>query len=87
MFPSSVKGEHLKDALRVINPDLEQRSIRRGALQAMAENGVSEEMLMRFSGHTQVTTLRRYLNWNQKNSLVRATQISSAKHLTTVAQL
>lgn len=70
LFGRSTTGTKLKDALRRVSPDLEQRSIRRGALQAMAQSGVSEETLMRYSGHTRVETLRRYLNWNLVNSKV-----------------
>lgn len=70
IFPSNLKGDHLCSALRQVATNLEQRSIRRGALQAMARANVSEETLMRFSGHTQVSTLHRYLNWNAVNSKV-----------------
>lgn len=71
LFPRHVTGQSLKDALRRVDPNLEQRSIRRGALQAMAVCDVDEETLMRYSGHTQVSTLRRYLNWNALNSKVQ----------------
>ena len=39
------------------------RSKRRGALQALAEAGATHDELMAFSGHKQVVTLLRYLNW------------------------
>jgi integrase len=81
MFPESLTGEKLKNALRAINPDLEQRSIRRGALQELARVGTKEEDLMRFSGHTQVATLRRYLNWNQVNARVENTMAAVAATL------
>jgi len=61
-FPQ-VKGEHIKLGLRKVDPQLEQRSIRRGALITLAKTGASEETLMRFSGHTNTRTLRRYLGW------------------------
>ena len=70
LFSQNLLGSELCAALRKSDPALEQRSVRRGALQTMASRGVSEEMLMRFSGHTQVSTLRRYLNWNRVNSAV-----------------
>ena len=44
--------------------DITQSSIRRGALQHMAQMGATEEQLMHFSGHRNVHTLRRYLGWN-----------------------
>jgi hypothetical protein len=50
-------------ALRRVSPDLENRSLRRGALQVLAMSGVDEATLLLFSGHTQVSTLRRYLAW------------------------
>lgn len=81
LFPRHVTGNSLKDALRHIDPELEQRSIRRGALQAMALCDVDEETLMRYSGHTQVSTLRRYLNWNAMNSKVQKEMTEAGKPL------
>jgi hypothetical protein len=81
MFSESVTGAKLKEALRAVDSELEQRSIRRGALQTMAENGTSEEDLMRFSGHTQVATLRRYLNWNQINRKVESSMAATGEAL------
>ena len=81
MFPQSMQGSDLCKALRTINPKYEQRSIRRGALQTMASHGTDEETLMRFSGHTQVGTLRRYLNWNTINSKVQADMEKAAASL------
>lgn len=81
LFPTTLQGSDLCMALRTVNPEYEQRSIRRGSLQTMAANGVDEETLMRFSGHTQVGTLRRYLNWNTINSKVQATMCQAATEL------
>lgn len=81
LFPRRLTGRSLKEALRTIDPSLEQRSIRRGALQAMASHGTSEETLMRFSGHKRVETLRRYLNWNAVNSKVQSEMVNSAQHI------
>jgi hypothetical protein len=56
----------IKIALRRSHPELEQRSLRRGALQTLAcAPGITDELLMEFSGHTRVATLRRYLNWGK----------------------
>ena len=85
LFPRRLTGESLKLALRAISPDLEQRSIRRGALQLMAANNTDEATLMRFSGHRRVETLRRYLNWNTVNSLVQRQMKGSAVVLTPAA--
>lgn len=64
LFPG-VKGAKIKDALRRADKKLEQRSLRRGAIQALAKSGVSETELLHFSGHTNVTMLRRYLNFGK----------------------
>lgn len=82
LFPRRLTGATLKEALRTVDTALEQRSIRRGALQAMARKGVSEELLMRFSGHKRVETLRRYLNWNAVNSKVQREMEAAAATLT-----
>jgi len=52
-------------ALRSVDKRLENRSLRRGALQTMAKSGLEEETLLLFSGHASVAMLRRYLNWGR----------------------
>lgn len=64
LFPKTT-GEQLKLALRRVHPALEQRSIRRGSLQAMSRGGTSDEDLLLYSGHTNLRTLRRYLDWGR----------------------
>ena len=44
-------GESLRQTLRSIDPSLEQRSIRRGALQHLSALGLDEAALLQFSGH------------------------------------
>lgn len=51
-----------RDVLREINPNLEQRSVRRGAIQALAHLLPHEELCL-FTGHKSVKTLLRYLGW------------------------
>jgi integrase len=71
LFPST-KGATIKVALRRAHPELEQRSLRRGALQTLAcAPGMTDALLMEFSGHTQVATLRRYLNWGKAATHLR----------------
>jgi integrase len=66
----TLMGKDVAAALKRVDADLEQRSIRRGALQHMAtEDETSEEILMMFSGHRRVETLRRYLDWGNKHAL------------------
>ena len=71
----------IRQALKKAHPQLCTRAIRRGSLQAMADSGVDNETLMIFSGHTEVKTLLRYLNWgrNAGDQANRANQ--AAAHL------
>ena len=68
-------------ALRRIDPTLENRSIRRGALQTLALSGTPEDVLLLFSGHTSFATLRRYLGWGAIGSEKKSTMTSAAKAL------
>lgn len=60
-----LRGVRLTEALRAANPALGQRALRRGALQAMAKDGVPLDTLMVFSGHKRKDTLLRYLGWGR----------------------
>ena len=62
LFPG-VTGSQIKDALRRVNPKLEQRSLRRGALQFLASTGMSDHQLLAYSQHRCIDTLRRYLEF------------------------
>ena len=62
----SANGLKVTRHLRTVDAQLEQRSIRRGALQAMAAAGVPEKRLLTFSGHTNVPMLLRYLDFGRK---------------------
>jgi hypothetical protein len=68
--------------LRAVNITLEARSLRRGSLQAMADKGASDEVLMHFSGHTRRSTLYRYLGWGLKRAQAAwlATEAAQALH-------
>lgn len=70
IFTKATTTDRLRTAIKAVFPHLEQRSLRRGALQAMAAAGVDETTLMRYSGHTRLQTLHRYLNWNSINQKV-----------------
>lgn len=79
LFPSSVKGQHIKESLRTEDKALEQRSLRRGALQSLAaQPDMTDEVLMLFSGHASVNTLRRYLSWGTRALHTRAKMVSAA---------
>jgi integrase len=64
LFPLNTQARSLI-SLRREDPELESKSMRRGALQTMAKAGVPENTLREFSGHTNNTTLRRYLSWGR----------------------
>ncbi len=57
-------GVDLRQLIRQIDPKFEQKSLRRGALQAMSKAGTAEVEPLEFSGHTNTKSLRRYLQWN-----------------------
>lgn len=81
-FRSPTNNEVLQ-ALRVANPALNCRSVRRGGLQAIALKGdVTEEILMRMSGHRSVATLHRYLEWDKSNELMHSRAQEAARALT-----
>ena len=70
LFPSKSEldrkrwGIALREELRQIDPTLEQRSFRRGAIQCLAQDPkVTDETIIRFTGHTNMKMLMRYLNW------------------------
>lgn len=78
LFASTTSGDKIRLALRRVDKALEQRSLRRGALQALARSpNITDEVLMLFSGHTQVATLRRYLSWG---TAATHTQAVMAQH-------
>lgn len=68
-------------SIRRANPLLEAKSLRRGALQTMSREGVKEETLREFSGHTNNTTLRRYLSWGRTTGVTSKTTVLAGKIL------
>jgi hypothetical protein len=62
LFPR-LTVNHLLQALRRAHPDLGTRSVRRGALQALAATGLTDMELMVYSQHRNIETLRRYLDF------------------------
>ena len=68
-------------SIRRANPLLEAKSLRRGALQTMSRAGVKEETLREFSGHTNNTTLRRYLSWGRTTGVTSKTTVLAGKIL------
>jgi hypothetical protein len=77
-WEGTLRSATVKDillCLRAADSRLENRSIRRGALQRLASELTEDELLL-FSGHTTLATLRRYLQWgaigNKKKTLMTA---------------
>lgn len=63
---NNTKGVQIKNALRRVDPALEQRSLRRGSLQTLAKEGnISLTEMLNFSGHATVAMLRRYLDFGR----------------------
>jgi len=77
VFPRECTTAAVLVALRTTEPELECRSIRRGALQALAAAGVDDATMMLISGHTVKATLLRYLEWG-KGGLLRNESMSKA---------
>jgi hypothetical protein len=79
LFPASLKDSAITTPLK--KAGIEQRSIRRGALQAMAADKVAPETLMNFSGHTSINTLNRYLDFGKKRADLASTSTAAARSL------
>ena len=71
----------IRKALKQAGANLNTRAIRRGALQVMADNGVSLNVLATFSGHKSEDTLLRYLNWGRNASERTEASQKAAVHL------
>jgi hypothetical protein len=84
-YGRTVLGTKVKECLRRGDDScdvlLEQRSLRRGALQTMAAKGVAEDVLLHFSGHTNSQQLWRYLGWGQYRGDMRVRGVSAAAAL------
>jgi hypothetical protein len=74
-------GRTVAAALKKVDPALEQRSVRRGALQQMADEKVPDETLLLFSGHKRLETLKRYLEWGRKGGVREQRGREAAQHL------
>lgn len=82
LFPN-ITGRAIKQALRSSTGDqlLEQRSLRRGALQELAAQGMALSTLLLFSGHTTIAMLLRYLGHGtkavaQNNAMIDAARVT-----------
>lgn len=69
--------------LKAVDPKLELRSIRRGALQDMARRGMSMEQIQTFSKHRSLEMLFSYLNWGAASKCLAeaAVPVTNRLHL------
>jgi hypothetical protein len=65
LIREAVRAQTLRQ-MKYLNPSLEARSVRRGALQALAMTGATDETLLSFSGHKSAQMLYRYLDWGSR---------------------
>ena len=61
-----INASNMKSTYKLTG-NLEAKSIRRGALQTLAQAGIPITTLMLFSGHAREQTLLRYLNWGTES--------------------
>jgi hypothetical protein len=59
----------IRSAIKKHDPTLSLLLIRRGGLQALADEGASLSTLLHHSRHTTEMMLNRYLNWGERNLL------------------
>jgi len=76
-FPG-LQGKDLMVALRRANPRLEQRSLRRGRLQHLANRGWTDAQLIELSRHASIPMLRRYLDMGVVSATTRETAVRAA---------
>jgi integrase len=70
------------EALRLANPKLSTRSVRRGALQIMASSpDVDLKIVMEMAGHKNVETTKRYLNWGAVDAKNQKAYFAASKLL------
>ncbi len=81
VFCSGTISEKVKIALRRINVKLECRSLRRGALTAMALAGVPTSTLRVYSGHTSERMLLVYLGWGQHHKETTTRTVTAGEAL------
>jgi integrase len=80
----------IHDMIVCVNDDLELRSLRRGGLHLMAENGHPLTSIIKFSRHADTDMLMRYLNWgtistNHRDEMI-ATVDKSCEQIESVIQ-
>lgn len=81
LFPQ-LQSTNVKEYLRrhIEVAKIESRSIRRGRLQLLSENGMKDDDLLHVSRHQTLSSLRRYLNFGTKSgeNIRRAKKVERA---------
>ncbi|HIE69288.1 MAG TPA: site-specific integrase [Planctomycetes bacterium] len=81
LFTSSTRERNpaLLMAMRSVQPQANQRSLRRGAVTRLAATGATEEELRDFTNHRSNEMLNRYLGWKAQNTGVSTASTRVAK--------
>jgi len=77
MFPG-VTVDKLRESMQRIDKKYGTRSVRRGALQALAAEGMTDIQLMHYSQHKCIETLRRYLDFGWESGEGKARSKNAA---------
>ncbi len=78
LFPG-LTGTAVKVELRHTDPALEEKSLRRGALQVLsAAPGMTNDKLRHLSGHASLASLFRHLNWGMRALHLRQEAVKAA---------
>jgi len=83
LFRRSLKSSgEANQALRLANPQLSTRAVRRGALQTLAQSkDVDLQTVMKMAGHKNTQTTLRYLGWGKINEKEKRTLQQAARLL------
>jgi integrase len=82
VIPRSTRIARVNAALKSAQDDLTTRSVRRGAITAMAVAGVPIKDIMAYSGHRSEDTCKRYMSWGRHFTFQKAASAKAATFLT-----
>lgn len=74
-----VVRKYVLAVMKTVNKSLEERSVRRGALQLLGDTGTDDATLLQFSGHKTVQMLYRYLDWGKHRQVAKIRGMEAAK--------
>lgn len=82
VIPRSTRIARVNAALKSVANDLTTRSVRRGAITAMATAGVPIKDIMSYSGHRSEDTAKRYMSWGRHFTYQKEANAKAATFLT-----